>query len=240
MLSLVLLPAAAVVADHPPAERMVVDDCFTQPPPAAAASVRGFVAYGGRWRATDGVLWGQGDGGSKLLLDQPLPADSEVVAEVLLAPHIQWSGLITCVSDPDVGADRFYLMPGETLSCVGCHENRTWAPPARGSLPLAARRAPSAPQKPAWAPDGIIDFVTVVQPVLDKHCARCHSGGNPDGGYDLSGDKTRLFNMAYDNLLGRSRSYRQHKMDTGEMLPEEVAQGKPLVHSTGCSRPRRR
>jgi hypothetical protein len=122
------------------------------------------------------------------------------------------------------------VMPGETLSCIGCHENRTWAPPARGSLPLAARRAPSVPQKPAWAPDGIIDFVTVVQPVLDKHCARCHSGGNPDGGYDLSGDKTRLFNMAYDNLLGRSRSYRQHKMDTGEMLPEEAAQGKPLVH----------
>jgi len=36
--------------------------------------------------------------------------------------------------------------------------------------------------------------------------------------------------MAYDNLLGRSRSYRQHNMETGEMLPEEAAKGKPLVH----------
>lgn len=36
--------------------------------------------------------------------------------------------------------------------------------------------------------------------------------------------------MAYDNLLGRSRSYRQHNMDRGEMLPEEAAKGKPLVH----------
>ena len=36
--------------------------------------------------------------------------------------------------------------------------------------------------------------------------------------------------MAYDNLLGRSRSYRQHNMETGEMLPEEKAKGKPLVH----------
>jgi mono/diheme cytochrome c family protein len=70
----------------------------------------------------------------------------------------------------------------------------------------------------------------VVQPVLDRHCVRCHGGERVDGGYDLSGDKTRFFNMAYDHLLGRSRSYRQHKMDTGEMLPEEVAKGKPLVH----------
>ena len=122
------------------------------------------------------------------------------------------------------------VMPGERLSCIGCHEPRTSAPPARLPAPRAARRPPSVPQKPTWAPDGIIDFVNVVQPVLDRYCVECHSGGNPDGGYDLSGDKTRFFNMAYDNLLGRSRSYRQHKMDTGEMLPEEAAKGKPLVH----------
>jgi len=36
--------------------------------------------------------------------------------------------------------------------------------------------------------------------------------------------------MAYDNLLGRSRSYRQHDMATGEMLASEQAKGKPLVH----------
>jgi hypothetical protein len=35
---------------------------------------------------------------------------------------------------------------------------------------------------------------------------------------------------AYDNLLGRSRSYRQHDMETGEMLASERAKGKPLVH----------
>jgi hypothetical protein len=122
------------------------------------------------------------------------------------------------------------VMPGERVSCIGCHEPRTSAPPLGLKSPLAARRPPSTPRKPAWAPDGIIDFVNVVQPVLDRYCVECHSGGHPDGGCDLSGDKTRFFNMAYDNLLGRSRSYRQHKMDTGEMLPEEVAKGKPLVH----------
>ena len=59
---------------------------------------------------------------------------------------------------------------------------------------------------------------------------RCHQGANPDGGCLLTADKTRYFNMAYDNLLGRSRSYRQHNMDTGEMLESEKAKGKPLVH----------
>jgi mono/diheme cytochrome c family protein len=121
------------------------------------------------------------------------------------------------------------LMPGETVGCVGCHEPRA-STPLLGKPPLAARREPSVPQQPAWAPDGIIDFVSVVQPVLDRHCVKCHGGERAEGGYDLSGDKTRFFNMAYDNLLGRSRSYRQHRMDTGEMLPEEAAKGKPLVH----------
>ncbi len=76
----------------------------------------------------------------------------------------------------------------------------------------------------------MIDFVTVVEPVLEKYCVVCHGGPNPKGGCDLSGDKTRLFNMAYDNLLGRSASYRQHNLTTGRMLSQEAARGRPLVH----------
>ena len=121
-------------------------------------------------------------------------------------------------------------MAGERVSCIGCHEPRQQAPPASGRAPLAALRPPSVPLRPAWALDGIIDFPTVVQPVLDKHCVRCHNGSDAKSGYDLTGDKTRLFSMAYDHLLGRSRSYRQHDMATGEMLPKEKARGKPLVH----------
>ncbi len=122
------------------------------------------------------------------------------------------------------------LMPGETQICIGCHEPRNMAPPQSAQVPSALRRPPSRPEPPAWGNRGIVDFVKVVQPVLDEYCVECHSGPDPDAGYDLSGDKTRLFNMAYDNLLGRSRSYRQHDMQSGEMLPEEAAKGKPMVH----------
>ncbi len=122
------------------------------------------------------------------------------------------------------------LMPGERQGCTGCHEPRQSAPPAGARRPLAALQQPRQLQQEPWCRDGIVDFATVVQPVLDRYCVRCHTGPNPAGGYDLTGDKTRYFSMAYDNLLGRSRSYRQHNMDTGEMLPEEAAKGKPLVH----------
>lgn len=121
------------------------------------------------------------------------------------------------------------LMPGQTLTCIGCHESRQQAPPL-SPAPLAASKPPHPAEKPAWLNDGIVDFPTVVQPVLDQYCVRCHRGGNPAGGLLLTGDKTRFFNMAYDNLLGRSRSYRQHDMTTGVMLPAEQAKPKPLVH----------
>ncbi|MCH5376317.1 MAG: hypothetical protein JJ992_20290, partial [Planctomycetes bacterium] len=121
------------------------------------------------------------------------------------------------------------IMPGQTVTCIGCHEPRSEAPPV-GRLPLAAHQPPMQPDLPGWLKDGIVDFPTVVQPVLDKHCVSCHRGSNPDGGLLLTGDKTRFFNMAYDNLLGRSRSYRQHDMATGEMLASERQKEKPLVH----------
>ncbi|MBC8875969.1 MAG: DUF1080 domain-containing protein [Planctomycetes bacterium] len=121
------------------------------------------------------------------------------------------------------------VMPGQTVTCIGCHEPRSETPPIH-RLPLAANQPPRQPERLAWLKDGIVDFPTVVQPVLDKYCVRCHGGTNPDGGLLLTGDKTRLFNMAYDNLLGRSRSYRQHDMATGEMLAAEGQKEKPLVH----------
>ncbi|MCL2305223.1 MAG: DUF1080 domain-containing protein, partial [Planctomycetaceae bacterium] len=132
------------------------------------------------------------------------------------------------------------LMPGETLGCVGCHESRDTAPPEVSNLPMAALRSASNPQLPTWSKTlrrtnphldpGIVDYPSVVQPVLDRYCVPCHTGEQADGGYDLTGDKTRFFNMSYDNLLGKSRSYRQHDMATGDLTAEAAALGKPLVH----------
>jgi len=70
-----------------------------------------------------------------------------------------------------------HVLPGQTLGCIGCHEPRYQAPPARSIL--AARRAPS---KIRVGPGGSwpLRFDRLVQPVLDRHCIRCHSPGGED------------------------------------------------------------
>ena len=93
------------------------------------------------------------------------------------------------------------LMPGENQSCIGCHESPFMAPPHRVSSLTAAEKGPVDITPPPWGA-GPVDFVSQVQPVLDQYCIECHGGVDPDAGIDLSGDKTRHFNMAYDNLVG--------------------------------------
>ncbi|MDP6636015.1 MAG: DUF1080 domain-containing protein [Phycisphaerae bacterium] len=94
------------------------------------------------------------------------------------------------------------IMPGETQSCIGCHESAFMAPPSGAAFSKLLRRKPVDITPPPWG-DGPIDFVRHIQPVFDKYCIKCHSGADPKKGLDLSGDKTRYFNMAYDSLLDR-------------------------------------
>ena len=67
-------------------------------------------------------------------------------------------------------------MPGEMLSCAGCHEKQNTPPPAKASI--AARRAPSE-ITPWYGPERGFSFRREVQPVLDRHCAGCHDGTKP-------------------------------------------------------------
>jgi len=94
------------------------------------------------------------------------------------------------------------ITTGEQVSCVGCHDDRMSAPPAN---PLVHKRQSGPPDRiraPAWGA-GPFDYVKHVQPVFDKYCISCHSGRAPKGKLDLSGDKSRFFNMSYDFLVDR-------------------------------------
>ena len=68
----------------------------------------------------------------------------------------------------------FTLMPGERMSCVGCHERLADVPPS--TLAESARKAP-VEITPWHGPPRGFDFEREVQPVLDAHCVRCHDGG---------------------------------------------------------------
>jgi len=64
-----------------------------------------------------------------------------------------------------------YLHPGETASCVGCHEPKTTAPPRtrRGKAPIHDITPP-----PWRTYEKGMSYSRTIQPVLDRFCIRCH------------------------------------------------------------------
>ncbi|MFH1267164.1 MAG: hypothetical protein ABIK89_15660, partial [Planctomycetota bacterium] len=118
------------------------------------------------------------------------PAGVELYFQALDADgkEIRRMGTITQITD------------GETQSCIGCHEHRAMAPPPSTSAAERLRGSPDRVTPPEWGA-GPVDFVRQVQPVLDEYCVECHRGPAPEGNIDLSGDKTRLFSMAFEALV---------------------------------------
>jgi len=94
------------------------------------------------------------------------------------------------------------VAPGEQYGCIGCHERKTASPPP--AFPAALQRQPSEIKPPAWAGIHGPDFFYTAQPVLTKHCVKCHSGPQPKGGIDLSPDYTAIFNVAYETLCSKN------------------------------------
>ncbi len=92
------------------------------------------------------------------------------------------------------------VMPGETTSCVGCHEQRQKAPVATETAALQAlKRAPSPVTPLAGIPD-VFDYPRDIQPILDKHCLGCHDYDRRDGGIILTGDHGPIFSHSYYTL----------------------------------------
>jgi len=100
------------------------------------------------------------------------------------------------------------MQPGESASCVGCHEERTRAPSPRASKRMAMKRGPCRIEPIAGIPD-VFDFHRDIQPILDKHCLGCHGyertsrGGPIAGGVILSGDHGPVYSHSYSQLVGR-------------------------------------
>ncbi|MCC8155201.1 MAG: SUMF1/EgtB/PvdO family nonheme iron enzyme [Tannerellaceae bacterium] len=91
----------------------------------------------------------------------------------------------------------FTGMPGEVVSCIGCHEDQNQIPiPKRV---IASQKAPVA----LTMPEGGVRSFTFdleVQPVLDRACVACHTGEGK--AFDLRGGKKdkRGYDTAYLNL----------------------------------------
>lgn len=70
----------------------------------------------------------------------------------------------------------FVGMPGENVSCVGCHEKQNSI--AVPKLAMAAKLAPMD-LKPWHGETRGFAFQREVQPVLDRRCVGCHNGSKP-------------------------------------------------------------
>ena len=92
-----------------------------------------------------------------------------------------------------------YLQPGEAVACVGCHEPISTVPRAGATL---AMKRPAGRIDPGTLGGEPFSFMRVVQPVLDKHCAECHTGNKPAKGIDLSPTPARGFTKSYWSLCG--------------------------------------
>ena len=102
------------------------------------------------------------------------------------------------------------VQPGETLGCVGCHEHRTESARQSSGL-LAFRRPPSAIRPIPGIPD-VFDFPRDIQPILDRHCVRCHDTDRHDadfgpraGGVLLAGDRGPFFSHSFWMLTVRGQ-----------------------------------
>lgn len=83
-------------------------------------------------------------------------------------------------------------MPGEFVSCVGCHEKQNSAPPNLKTI--ASRSRPESIHSWHGPPRGF-SFRREVQPVLDRYCIACHNGDEESpasASPDLRGDQGRF------------------------------------------------
>jgi len=118
-----------------------------------------------------------------------------------------------------------YVQPGQTTTCVGCHEPRNTTPPN-----LSATALGREPSKIMPGPEGSwpLDYRTLVQPVLEGHCVGCHRPGGKDAKFDLTAEKS------YAAMVGYGKpSLREHVMArylAGRSIPGAgAAQESPLL-----------
>lgn len=121
------------------------------------------IGFGGPWEAM------------RILGTVPLEADGSAFFRVPANTPIALQPLDAEGKAVQLMRSWFSVMPGEKASCIGCHERPSDTP--RPQIALAARREPRE-LTPWYGPARGFDFEREVQPVLDRHCVKCHDGSS--------------------------------------------------------------
>jgi len=152
----------------------------------------------------------------------PVEADGSAYFEVPADRNIFFQALD--VDFREIQRERTYVnyRPGEVRSCSGCHgDSGRSVPPADAGKPLALQRPPSKPgpqpcDRKENGGDGkagqVIHYPTDIQPILDRHCVKCHGAKDPAGSLTLTGDVTRFYSVSYEQLASKQLA--------GPIIPE--------------------
>ncbi|MBQ3536513.1 MAG: SUMF1/EgtB/PvdO family nonheme iron enzyme [Alistipes sp.] len=116
-------------------------------------------------------------------------------------------------------------MPGEVLSCVGCHEDQNSMPIAKRAI--ASSKAPAKLQTPEG---GVRSFTfdLEIQPILDRNCIACHNTGGVKPNFSAK----QVIDLREEREGGYSRSSR--KAQSGSLyLSESYLNLHPYVNRQG-------
>jgi len=160
------------------------------------------IGYGGPWEVM------------RILGTVPLQADGSVMFRVPANTPVAVQALDAEGKAVQLMRSWFTVMPGETLSCVGCHETPADVAPSQLALAMASGTREIEPWR---GPARGFDFAREVQPVLNKHCASCHDGR--DGCPDLRPEEqVPGYQGQMLSELGVKRLHPKMKQDTGGLV----------------------
>ena len=113
----------------------------------------------------------EGDGSVRFVV----PAKTPILFQVLDEKGCAWRTMRSTTS----------LMPGEHVSCVGCHEPKREASAHAAVVSEAMKKPAQTLQVPPYGgrPWG---FIENVQPIFDRKCVSCHAGDKAPRGVDLT------------------------------------------------------
>jgi hypothetical protein len=86
------------------------------------------------------------------------------------------------------------LQPGETLSCVGCHEDKNTAGAVSATATQAMQAGPKRLDDFHGPPRGF-SFNQEIQPILDQHCIQCHDDRSKTKATGKVGEDKKAFSL---------------------------------------------
>jgi len=202
-----------------------------------------------------GGMWPISVGGTftlaRVLGTVPVEADGSAYFEI---PAMR-SVFLVALDENDLSVKRMQsflsVQPGETIGCVGCHEQRVQTLALKkGTGPICAQhpagrsgkldlspfsrpsllgRSPARIERINDIPD-VLDFPRDIQPILDRYCVECHNPDRAEGRVDLCGDHTPLFSVGYWALVSRGLISDGRNEQYGNRAPRTIgSSASPLL-----------